>query len=152
MQLSDLQPAVGSRRKRKRVGRGISAGQGKTAGRGSAGYGARAGNGGALHLEGGNLPFVRKLPFKRGFNNINKIQYAEVNLTDLQLQFTAGAEVSPESLAEKGFFKKPTDAPVVVLGNGKLTKPLMLRVHRISAAARAQVEAVGGSVEILPLP
>lgn len=87
-------------------------------------------------------------PSSAGFNNINKIQYAEVNLTDLQLQFTAGAEVSPESLAKR-LFQKATDAPVVVLGNGKLTKPLMLRVHRISPAARAQVEAVGGSVEIL---
>ncbi len=151
MKLHDLKPNNGAKRSRKRVGRGISAGQGKTAGRGTKGQGARRGSGGALYREGGNLPFVRKLPFKRGFTNINRIEYFEVNLDQLENRFDAGAEVSPESLAAAGFMKDPADMPVVVLGRGEVSKALTLRVHRITKSATAKIEAAGGSVERLPL-
>lgn len=151
MKLHDLKRAPGAKRKRNRVGRGIAAGQGKTVGRGTKGQGARRGSGGALYREGGNLPFVRKLPFKRGFTNINRVEYAEVNLDQLEQRFEAGAVVSPESLAARGFLKDPHDAPVVVLGRGELGKSLTVRAHRVSKPARAKIEAAGGSIELLPL-
>ena len=94
MKLHDLKPNTGAKRSRKRVGRGISAGQGKTAGRGTKGQGARRGSGGALYREGGNLPFVRKLPFKRGFTNINRVEYFEVNIDQLENCFD-GDEKQP---------------------------------------------------------
>lgn len=149
MKLHDLQPAPGSVRRKKRVGRGIAAGQGKTAGRGTKGQGARSGGGKGLYFEGGQLPLVRRLPFRRGFNNIWRIDYAEVNLERLG-QFEDGATVSPETLVEAGIIKS-TSKPVVILGRGDLGRQLTVRAHRFSASARAKIEAAGGKAEVLPL-
>lgn len=150
MKLHDLHPAKGSKRKRKRVGRGHAAGQGKTAGRGTKGQNARSGGGVRPYFEGGQLPLVRRLPHKRGFTNIFKVRYAEVNVDRLNDKFEAGAEVNPLTLAEAGIIKSP-DEPVKVLGRGDIRVPLMVHAHRFSASAREKIEAAGGSVEVLPL-
>jgi large subunit ribosomal protein L15 len=147
MKLHDLKPSAGSTRRRKRVGRGISAGQGKTAGRGTKGQHARSGSGGKLYHQGGNLPFYRRLPFKRGFTNINRQAWAEVNLERLE-DFKAEAEVTPESLVEAGILPN-LRYPVVLLGRGEVKKALKVRVHRISRGAREKIEAAGGSVELI---
>jgi large subunit ribosomal protein L15 len=147
MKLHDLKPRPGAHRRRKRVGTGIAAGQGKTAGRGTKGEGARAGTGGKLFRQGGNVPFFRRLPFKRGFTNIRRVEWNEVNLGRLE-EFAAGSEVTPESLAQAGLLRQAA-LPVVVLGYGEIKVPLTVKVHRISRAARAKVEAAGGSVEVL---
>ena len=102
MKLHDLRPDKGSKKRRTRVGRGISAGKGKTAGRGTKGQGARRGGGKGPYFEGGQLPLVRRLPFKRGFTNIFRIEYQEVNIDALQERFSDGDTVSPETLVEKG--------------------------------------------------
>jgi large subunit ribosomal protein L15 len=149
MKLHDLQPAPGSTKRKKRLGRGIAAGQGKTAGRGTKGQGARTGNSRALYFEGGQLPLVRRLPFRRGFTNIWRVQYSEVNLERLG-QFKDGAVVSPQSLFEAGIIKS-SSKPVVILGQGDLDRKLTVKAHRFSASARAKIEAVGGAVEVLPL-
>jgi large subunit ribosomal protein L15 len=148
MNLHDLRPAPGSKKRRKRVGRGIAAGQGKTAGRGTKGQNARSGGSKGPYFEGGQLPLVRRLPFKRGFTNIWRVEYAEVNLERLQ-EFSQGAEVSPETLAEAGIIKSARK-PVVILGQGELNRPLTVKAHRFSASARAKIEAAGGAVEVLP--
>ena len=147
MKLHDLTPAEGSRRRRKRVGRGIAAGQGKTAGRGTKGQGARTGGGKGPYFEGGQLPLVRKLPFKRGFTNIRRIEYAEVNVGRLE-GFSAGAEIDPLTLAAAGLIKKAA-GPVAVLGDGSLKTALKVKAHRFSKTAREKIEAAGGSVEVL---
>jgi large subunit ribosomal protein L15 len=149
MKLHDLRPAAGSKKDRKRVGRGISAGQGKTAGRGTKGQGARSGGVKGAYFEGGQLPLVRRLPFRRGFVNIWRREYSEVNLERL-VDFVAGDEVSPETLAQAGIIKSAS-APVVILGRGQLDRPLSVKAHRVSATARSMIEAAGGTVEILPL-
>ncbi|MBN1267517.1 MAG: 50S ribosomal protein L15 [Anaerolineales bacterium] len=148
MKLHELKPQTGSTAKRKRVGRGISAGQGKTAGRGTKGQKSRAGSGGNLYRQGGNLPFYRRLPFKRGFTNINRVEYFEVNVDTLAENFRKNAVVTPDSLAQAGLIKD-TSNPVVVLGRGELDKPLKLQVHRITTGARAKVEAAGGTIELI---
>ncbi len=149
MNLHDLRPAPGSRRPRKRVGRGIAAGQGKTAGRGTKGQNSRSGGGVRPYFEGGQLPFVRRLPFKRGFKNRWRVEYAEVNVGDLDAErFPAGSEVTPEQLAGAGFIRS-TALPVVLLGDGDLDRALTVKVHRITRGARQKVEAVGGTVELL---
>ena len=149
MKLHDLQPAPGSKKRRKRVGRGISAGQGKTAGRGTKGQNARSGGAKGPYFEGGQLPLVRRLPFKRGFINIRRVEYSEVNLERLG-GFAKGAEVSPQTLAEAGIIRSATK-PVVILSQGELKKPLTVKAHRFSTSARAKIEAAGGTVEVLPL-
>ncbi|MCR4405483.1 MAG: 50S ribosomal protein L15 [Anaerolineae bacterium] len=149
MKLHDLRPAEGAKKKRKRVGRGISAGQGKTAGRGTKGQGARTGGGKGPYFEGGQLPLVRRLPHKRGFTNIWRVKYTAVNLDRLS-GFAAGAEVSPETLAAAGIIKRADEA-VAILGRGSLDRPLTVKAHRFSASARAQIEAAGGVVEELSL-
>ncbi|MCB0010586.1 MAG: 50S ribosomal protein L15 [Anaerolineales bacterium] len=148
MKLHDLRPDEGSRQKRKRVGRGISAGQGKTAGRGTKGQGARRGGGKGPYFEGGQLPLVRRLPFKRGFTNIRKIYYNPVNLGRLAEMFEAGSEIDPAVMVEVGLLKKESD-PVVILGDGDLTGALTIKAHRFSAAAKQKIEAAGGTVELL---
>ncbi len=150
MKLEDLKPAPGSRRKKTRVGRGIAAGKGKTAGRGTKGTGARTGGGKGPYFEGGQLPFVRRLPFKRGFTNIFRIEYQEVNLDFLDQTFEAGAEVTPQALKEAGLIRK-ADAPVVVLGRGELNKKLTVHAHRITKGAEEKITAAGGSVKKLEL-
>jgi large subunit ribosomal protein L15 len=149
MKLHDLQPAPGSQKRRKRVGRGIAAGQGKTAGRGTKGQGARSGGGKGPYFEGGQLPLVRRLPFKRGFTNIWRVEYTEVNLDRLD-KFESGAEVSPETLNEAGIIKS-TNKPVVILARGDLDRELTVKAHRFSDSARAKIEAAGGTVVVLPL-
>ena len=149
MKLNDLQPNPGSKKERKRVGRGISAGQGKTAGRGTKGQGARSGEGGRLYRQGGNLPFFRRLPFVRGkgFTPIDRVEYNEVNLDQLS-KFQTNAEVTPETLADARLLREPLN-PVVILGRGEIKIPLVVRVHRVTKSARAKIEAAGGSVELM---
>jgi large subunit ribosomal protein L15 len=151
MKLHDLQPQDGSKKSRKRVGRGHAAGQGKTAGRGTKGQGARSGGSVRLYHQGGNLPFYRRLPFIRGqgFTPLFRLEYNEINLDQLQ-GFKAGSEVSPETLEEARLLRKP-EQPVVILGRGEVKAALKVRVHRVSAGAKAKIEAAGGSVEILEL-
>lgn len=150
MKLHDLVPNPGSKKEKKRVGRGISAGQGKTAGRGTKGAGSRSGEGGHLYRQGGNLPFYRRLPFMRGegFTPPNQVVYNEVNLDQLSEAFKANAEVTPEALAEAHLLRDLRN-PVVVLGRGEMTVPLKVRVHRISAGAKAKIEKAGGTVELI---
>jgi large subunit ribosomal protein L15 len=145
MKLHDLKPPAGARKAGKRVGRGIAAGQGKTAGRGTKGEGARSGSGGKLYRQGGNLPFYRRLPFKRGFTNPFRKQWSEVNLEQLGA-FAAEAEVSPETLGQAGLIGDSGN-PVVLLGRGDVKVPLNVRVHRISRTAQSKIEAAGGKVE-----
>ena len=149
MNLHDLRPNRGSTKKRKRVGRGISAGQGKTAGRGTKGQGARSGGGKGPYFEGGQLPLVRRLPFKRGFTNINKIVYKPVNVGNLA-DFETGTEVDPELLAAIGLLKKAGD-PVVILGDGDLAVSLKVKAHRFSSSAKKKIEAAGGTISLIPL-
>jgi len=150
MKLHDLVPNPGSKKNRKRVGRGISAGQGKTAGRGTKGEGARSGQGGNMYRQGGNLPFYRRLPFMRGqgFTPRNQVEYNEINLDQLTESFKADAEVTPESLAKARLLRDPRN-PVVILGRGEMTVAIKVRAHRVSAGAKAKIEAAGGSVELI---
>ena len=150
MKLHELVPNQGSKRSRKRVGRGISAGQGKTAGRGTKGQGARSGEGGRVYRQGGNLPFYRRLPFIRGegFTPPNRIEFNEVNLDQLAGAFKPNAEVTPESLAEAHLLRHESN-PIKVLGRGDLKVALKVRVHRVSAAAKAKIEGAGGAVELI---
>jgi large subunit ribosomal protein L15 len=151
MKLHELKPNEGSRKNRKRVGRGIAAGQGKTAGRGTKGQGARSGGGPRLYHQGGNLPFYRRLPFVRGkgMTVLNRVEYNEVNLDQLG-EFKAKSEVSPDTLAEARLLRDPRN-PVVLLGRGDVSVALDVSVHRVSQGARDKIEAAGGSVEILPI-
>lgn len=150
MKLHDLTPNPGSKQERKRVGRGISAGQGKTAGRGTKGEGSRSGQGGHIYRQGGNLPFYRRLPFMRGegFSPINAVEYNEINLDQLTAAFKANALITPEALAGAHLLRDPRN-PVVILGRGEISFPLTVRVQRVSAGAKSKIEAAGGSVEIL---
>jgi len=147
MKLHDLKPRKGAKKQRKRVGRGISAGQGKTAGRGMKGQKARAGSGGKLYRQGGSLPLFRRLPFKRGFTNINRVEWAEINLDALD-RFPAEAEITPEALLEAGLLKNLRN-PVVLLGRGEVNIPLKIRLHRISHSAQTAIEAAGGTVDLI---
>jgi large subunit ribosomal protein L15 len=147
MKLHELKPNEGSKKNRKRVGRGISAGQGKTAGRGMKGQNARSGGGTSLWHQGGNLPFFRRLPFKRGFTPFNRIEYNEVNLDQLE-GFGSKNEVTPETLVEARLLKD-SRKPIVILGRGELKTALTVKVHRVTSGARAKIEAAGGSVEII---
>jgi large subunit ribosomal protein L15 len=147
MKLNDLKPNEGAKKSRKRVGRGISAGQGKTAGRGTKGQGARAGGGTRLYHQGGNLPFYRRLPFKRGFTPLNRVEWNEVNLDQLE-GFPADSEITPETL-EAARLLRNSENPVALLGRGEIKVPLKIRVHRASANAQAKVKKAGGAVEII---
>ena len=150
MKLHDLIPNPGSKKNRKRVGRGISAGQGKTAGRGTKGQGARSGEGGKVYRQGGNLPFYRRLPFMRGqgFTPRNQVEYNEVNLDQLTESFKAEAEVTPDTLAGARLLRDSRN-PVVILGRGDITVALKVRAHRVTAGAKAKIEKAGGSVELI---
>lgn len=150
MKLHDLIPNPGSKKNRKRVGRGISAGQGKTAGRGTKGEGSRSGQGGHLYRQGGNLPFYRRLPFMRGegFSPLNTVEYNEINLDQLADSFKANDVVTPEALDAVRLLRDVRN-PVVILGRGELSVPLKVRVHRVSAGAKSKIEAAGGTVELI---
>lgn len=147
MKLHDLKPNGGKKKNRTRVGRGIAAGKGKTAGRGQKGQGARAGGGMGLYHQGGNLPFFRRLPFKRGFNPPNRVVYNEINLDQLEA-FAADSEVNPATL-DNARLLRDIKKPVVVLGRGEIKTALKVRVHRVSKGAREKIEAAGGSVELI---
>jgi large subunit ribosomal protein L15 len=149
MKLNDLIPNSGSKKERKRVGRGISAGQGKTAGRGTKGQGSRSGTGGRLYRQGGNLPFFRRLPFVRGkgFTPPYEIEFNEVNLDQL-VSFPTDLEITPETLQKARLLRDPRN-PVAILGRGELKTAFKVRVHRVTKTAKAKIEAAGGSVELI---
>jgi len=149
MQLHDLKPNEGAHKDRNRVGRGTAAGQGKTCGRGMKGQNSRAGGGVPLYHQGGNLPFFRKLPFKRGqgMNVVNRVRYAEVNLDQLE-QFTAETEITPDFLLETGAIND-LSLPVKILGRGDIAMALKVKIHAISRSAQEKIEGAGGSVEII---
>ena len=146
MDLSNLAPAPGAIKKRKRIGRGPGSGHGKTAGRGHKGRGARAGGNTPPGYEGGQMPLQRRLP-KRGFRNPFRRVYSVVNLQQLEAQFDSGAVVDPNALRERGLVRR--GLPVKVLGAGELTKPLTVSAHAFSAAARERIAAAGGTVEVI---
>ncbi|MEK2535256.1 50S ribosomal protein L15 [Tetragenococcus halophilus] len=146
MKLHELESAKGSRQVRNRVGRGSSSGNGKTAGRGQKGQKARSGGGTRLGFEGGQTELFRRLP-KRGFTNVNRKEYAIINV-DLLNNFEEGTEVTPTVLAEAGFVKKQK-AGIKVLGNGEVTKKLTVKAAKFSKAAQESIEAVGGSIEVI---
>jgi large subunit ribosomal protein L15 len=150
MKLHDLVPNPGTKKNRKRVGRGISAGQGKTAGRGTKGEGSRSGSGGKAYRQGGNLPFYRRLPFMRGqgFTPLNRIDFNEVNLDQLTESFKTDAEVTPETLANAHLLRD-TRNPVAILGRGELNIALKIRAHRVTTGAKTKIEKAGGSVELI---
>jgi large subunit ribosomal protein L15 len=145
MKLHHLRPAEGSVRGRRRVGRGRAGVRGKTAGRGTKGYKAR--NQPKLGFEGGQMPLQRRVPKLKGFTNPNRKEFAVVNLARLADAFEAGAEVTPDSLRQRGLVR--AKLPVKVLGNGDLDLALTVRVHAVSGAARAKIERAGGSVHLL---
>lgn len=147
MQLHDLQPAAGSKKNRKRVGRGPAAGQGKTAGRGTKGQNSRTGGGVRPYFEGGQLPLVRRLPHLRGFTNIWRTEFQPVNLARLEA-FDANSDVSPETLAGAGIIKRASDR-VAILAGGDIDRPLKVKAHRVSQAAQDKIVAAGGTVEII---
>ena len=146
MKLHELQPVEGSRKERNRVGRGIGSGNGKTSGRGQKGQKARSGGGVRPGFEGGQNPLFRRIP-KRGFNNVNRKEFAVVNLTDLN-KFEDGTVVSPALLVETKVIKKEL-SDVKVLANGKLEKKLTVQAHKFSSSAKEAIEAAGGVCEVL---
>ena len=146
MELKDLYPAPGSRHAKKRVGRGPGSGKGKTAGRGENGQLSRAGGGKRAGFEGGQTPLARRLPKLPGFKNINRVEYVPVNVKLLEERFEAGEVVDHDSLVEKNIIKHYEDL-VKVLGDGDLSKALTVKVDKVSASAKAKIEAAGGKVE-----
>ena len=144
MKLNELKPAEGSRQVRNRVGRGTSSGNGKTAGRGQKGQKARGKV--RLGFEGGQMPLFRRMP-KRGFKNINRIEYAVVNIEKLN-KFEDGTEVSPALLVESGIVKNEKDG-IKILGNGELKKKLTVKANKFSASAKSAIEAAGGQAEVM---
>ncbi|KYG89965.1 50S ribosomal protein L15 [Metasolibacillus sp. FSL H7-0170] len=146
MKLHELKPAEGSRKVRNRVGRGIGSGNGKTAGKGHKGQNARSGGGVRPGFEGGQNPLFRRLP-KRGFTNINRKEYAIVNLDALN-RFEDGAEVTTALLVETGIVSNEK-AGIKVLGNGTLTKKLTVKAHKFSASAKEAIENAGGTTEVI---
>ncbi|MBA3073116.1 MAG: 50S ribosomal protein L15 [Anaerolineae bacterium] len=149
MKLNDLMPNEGKIKLPKRKGHGNSAGQGKTAGRGTKGQGSRAGSGGHLYRQGGNLPFFRRLPFIRGegFTPPNQVEYNEINLDQLA-RFQAGSVVSQATLADAKLLHQPKN-PVAILGRGDVNVALTVQVARVSKSAQAKIEAAGGKIELI---
>lgn len=148
MQIHDLFPAPGSRKSRKRVGRGNGSGHGSTAGRGDNGQNSRAGGGKGPGFEGGQNPLHMRLPKLPGFKNRFRVEYAIVNVSRLEDRFAEGDVVDIDALFAAGMIKSK-QAPVKVLGDGEITKKLTIKVDKVSAAARQKVEAAGGTVEAL---
>ncbi|MBR4471082.1 MAG: 50S ribosomal protein L15 [Erysipelotrichaceae bacterium] len=146
MNLNEMKYNEGSRHVRKRIGRGQGSGHGKTAGKGHKGQNARSGGGVAIGFEGGQTPFFKSMP-KRGFTNFNRVEYAIVNLSDLN-RFEEGTTVTPELLKETGLVKKQLDG-IKVLANGKLEKKVNVTCNKISKAALAAIEKAGGKVEVI---
>jgi len=146
MDLSNLKPAIGSTKNRKRIGRGAGSGTGKTAGKGHKGQNARSGGGIKAGFEGGQMPLQRRLP-KRGFTSLNKKVYALVNLRDLEL-FEAGTVVDVAALGKAGLIKNVGDG-IKILGDGELTKALTIKAHKFSKSALERIEAAGGKAEVI---
>ncbi|QIL45937.1 50S ribosomal protein L15 [Vagococcus coleopterorum] len=146
MKLHELKPSEGSRHVRNRVGRGTSSGNGKTAGRGQKGQKSRSGGGVRLGFEGGQTPLFQRLP-KRGFTNINRKEYAVVNL-DVLNRFEDGTEVTPALLVESGIIKNEKSG-IKVLAKGELTKKLTVKAAKCSKSAQEAIEAAGGSIEVI---
>jgi large subunit ribosomal protein L15 len=151
IKLHDLKPQAGSKKNRKRVGRGSAAGQGKTAGRGTKGQGSRSGGSTRLYHQGGNLPFFRRLPFVRGkgFTPFNRVEYNEVNLDQLA-KLPADSVVTPEIMANAHLLRD-VRKPVVILGRGELSIALKVNAHRVTKGAQKKIEAAGGTVEIIEI-
>jgi large subunit ribosomal protein L15 len=145
MKLHELSPAAGSRKGRKRVGRGVASGHGTTAGRGTKGCNARSGGGVRPGYEGGQMPIQRRLP-KRGFTNIFAKTYAVVNVRDLG-RFEAGATVDETALVQSGLVKGPRDG-IKLLGQGEISVALTVKVDKASQSAREKIEAAGGTLEV----
>ena len=145
--LANLRPNPGSTKNRKRVGRGPGSGLGKTSGRGEKGQKSRSGFARKPGFEGGQMPLFRRLP-RRGFNNIFRVEYAVLNLQQLEL-FRAGATVGPDDFVAKGFIGKNETGTVKVLGKGKLSKALTVKAHRFSASAKEAIEKAGGKAELI---
>jgi len=149
MQLHDLKPNEGSKKERKRIGRGPGSGSGKTAGRGTKGQNARSGGGVRQYHQGGNLPIFRKLPFLRGegFTPLNRTRYSEVNLDALK-EFKAGSEVTPESMKAAGLLKNEKK-PIKIMGRGEIDVALNIKAHKVTEGARQKIEKAGGTVETI---
>ena len=147
MQLHDLSPAPGSRKDRKRVGRGNGSGHGSTAGRGDKGQNSRAGGGKGPGFEGGQNPLHMRMPKLGGFKNRNRVEYAIVNVGRLEDLYQADETVDVDSLFAKGVIKSKT-TPVKVLGDGEITKALTIKIDKVSGPARTKIEAAGGTVDL----
>jgi large subunit ribosomal protein L15 len=147
MKLHDLRPNQGSKKNRKRVGRGTGSGMGKTSGRGMNGQNSRAGGGVPLWHQGGDTPYYRRMPKKPGFKNFNRVEFQEVNLEQLS-QFRKGSEVTPEKLRDVDLINT-LRLPVVILSRGELKKPLKVKAHRFSRKAVEKIEKAGGTVEVI---
>lgn len=145
MRLNTIKPAAGSKRAKRRVGRGIGSGMGKTAGRGSKGQKSRTGYRHMRGFEGGQMPLHRRVP-KRGFTNIFRVEYDVVNIADLD-RFEPGTAVTPEALVRAGLSRK--SRPVKILGDGEIKKALTVSAQKFSASAKARIEAAGGRCEVL---
>ncbi len=146
MKMHELAPALGSTKEAKRIGRGHGSGNGKTAGKGHKGQKARAGHGMRAGFEGGQMPLQRRVP-KRGFNNIFAKEWAAINVSALEV-FEDGTVVDAAALASKGIIKK-ANLPIKVLGNGKLTKKLEVKLNAYSASAAEKINAAGGKAEVV---
>ncbi len=145
--LNNLKPPYGAIRKKKRVGRGDSSGHGSTCGRGQKGQKARSGGQVKSYFEGGQMPLYRRLP-KRGFKNIFKEEFAIINIRDLVKKFRENEEVTPEKLLEVGLIKKKNKR-IKLLGDGDISFPLLIKVHKISQQAKSKIEAAGGRIEVI---
>jgi len=147
IKLHNLKPSEGATHRKKRVGRGIGSGHGKTSTRGHKGQKSRSGYGEMpAFFEGGQTPFIMRIP-KRGFKNPNKKEYEIVNIKVLEAKFEANAEITPEILKEKGIIS--CDKAVKILGDGELTKPLKVKAHKFSKSAEEKIKAAGGEVEVI---
>ena len=146
MKLHELSPAQGSRKARKRIGRGIGSGKGKTAGRGTKGQNSRSGGGVRPGYEGGQMPIHRRLP-KRGFKNIFRKKIAAINIKDLK-KFESGGLVDEAELVRRGIIKGQRDG-VKLLGSGEIDRPLKIKVNQVSNNARKKIEAAGGTIEVV---
>jgi large subunit ribosomal protein L15 len=145
MNLHDLAPAQGAKKRRKRIGRGPGSGHGKTATKGHKGLLARSGGGKRPGFEGGQMPLVRRLP-KFGFTNPFRVEYAIVNLASLAEW--KGGDITPQAMVDAGLVKRKK-LPIKILGNGELKKPLVVQAHKFSKSAEAKIQAAGGRVEVI---
>ncbi len=145
MKQNELKPPVGAKHKRKRIGRGDSSGHGTYAGRGIKGQKARSGGGVRLGFEGGQLPLIKRLPRKRGFTNIFKVEYNIVNVGKLAV-FSPGTEVTPKELLQAGLISTP-DRPTKILGQGDIQHPLVVRANKFSSSAEKKILAAGGKIK-----